>query len=71
MPRTNWGDLARYPVVLPPTFIAMEFTELTRKAVSRIVASTHENRTSAALRDSLLPQLISGEIRLGQKEERA
>lgn len=70
MPRTNWSDLARYPVVLPPTSIAMVFAEMARKAVSRIVASIHENRTSAALRDSLLPKLISGGIRLSQKEER-
>jgi type I restriction enzyme S subunit len=64
MPRTNWNDLARYPVVLPPTPIAKAFAAMTRTAVFRIVASTHENRTLAALRDALLLKLISGEIRI-------
>jgi type I restriction enzyme S subunit len=69
MPRTNWHDMARYPLVLPPPPIAKAFTELTRPAVSRIVASTHQNRALASLRDVLLPKLISGEIRISTAVE--
>jgi type I restriction enzyme S subunit len=68
MPRTNWNDLARYPLVLPPPPIAKAFTDLTQGAVSRIVASAHHNRTLAVLRDALLPKLISGELRVADAE---
>ena len=68
MPRTSWADMAQYPVVLPPDAIAVAFTERIRHAVSRILASIHESRTLAALRDTLLPKLISGELRVKDAE---
>jgi type I restriction enzyme S subunit len=36
--------------------------------IERIVASVHESRTLAALRDALLPKLISGELRVKDAE---
>jgi type I restriction enzyme, S subunit len=68
MPRTNWGEMARYPLVLPPEPIAKAFAELIRPMISRILISIHQNRTLASLRDTLLPRLISGEIRLPDPE---
>jgi len=64
MPRTNWSEMARYQVALPPEPLAKVFTEQIQSAISRIVASIHENRTLAVLRETLLPKLISGEIRI-------
>lgn len=64
MPRTNWADMARYPVVLPPRELAAEFTRYIRPEVSRILTSIHQSRALAAIRDVLLPKLISGELRL-------
>ena len=64
MPRTSWGDMARYTVVRPPTRVAQAFTNHVRPAVDRIISGIHESRTLAALRDSLLPKLISGELRV-------
>jgi len=64
MPRTSWGEMARYPVVVPPANIAEAFNAQIRSAIDRIVVSTHESRTLAALRDTLLPKLLSGEIRI-------
>ncbi len=64
MPRTSWGDMANYAVVLPPDSIAEAFTERVQPAVGRILASIHESRALAAVRDALLPELISGEIRV-------
>ena len=62
MPRTNWADMARYAVVLPPNPLAKSFTEQIRPAVARIIASIHESRTLAALRDTLLHKLVSGDL---------
>jgi len=68
MPRTSWADMARYEVVQPGKPIARAYTELTRPSVERIVAGIHESRSLAALRDALLPKLISGELRVNDAE---
>jgi type I restriction enzyme, S subunit len=36
--------------------------------VDRIIAGIHESRTLSALRDTLLPKLISGELRVKDAE---
>ena len=69
MPRTSWSDMARYDLVLPPEPVAAEFTRLVRPSVDRIIASIHESRTLAALRDTMLPKLISGELRVKPEAE--
>jgi type I restriction enzyme S subunit len=68
MPRTSWNEMARYPVVLPPDNVSAAFTSHSGPMVDRIIASIHESRTLAALRDALLPKLISGEIRVKDAE---
>ena len=64
MPRTSWGEMARYRVVIPPGNIARAFTFIVRPMVSAITASIHESRTLGMLRDTLLPKLVSGELRI-------
>ena len=62
MPRTSWAEMARHELVKPPRPIAKAFTDLVRVSVERIIAGIHESRSLAALRDYLLPRLISGEL---------
>lgn len=64
MPRTNWNDIARFEVALPPESLAAEFTATIRPMIDRIIANIHESRTLAELRDALLPKLLSGELRV-------
>ena len=64
MPRTSWADMARYGLVLPPKSVAARFSHLIQSSVDRIIAAIHESRTLAALRDTLLPKLISGDLRV-------
>ncbi len=71
MPRTSWSDMARYELVLPPKPVAKAFTELMQPSVDRITAGIHQSRTLAALRDTLLPKLISGELRVKDAEHSA
>jgi type I restriction enzyme S subunit len=68
MPRTSWSEMARYEIALPPTVVAKAFTEGLQLSVDRIIAGIHESRTLAALRDTLLPRLISGELRVEPTE---
>lgn len=62
MPRTKWPDLRDYKVILPPESIAEQLNETLRPLFDRIIANIHESRTLAALRDALLPKLLSGEL---------
>lgn len=66
MPRTSWREMSRYAVVLPPEPIATEFNKLVQQMAEKIISNVHESRTLAALRDTLLPQLISGQLRVNQ-----
>lgn len=64
MPRTNWHDLAKYEAVLPPTAAAAVFSRHTTPLVQSIQENIRKSRTLAAIRDALLPKLISGELRV-------
>ena len=69
MPRTNWTYMARYELAMPPEHVAADFTDLIQPWIDRILANIHQSRTLAALRDTLLPKLISGEIRVKDAEK--
>jgi type I restriction enzyme, S subunit len=69
MPRTSWNEMARYTVVISPETVAEVFNKMIRPAVDRIIVSIHESRTLAVLRDTLLPKLISGELRVKDAEK--
>jgi type I restriction enzyme S subunit len=62
MPQTSWADMGRYEIVLPSQLVAETFTTLVRPWTERIIAGIHESRTLAALRDTMLPKLVSGEL---------
>ena len=70
MPRTNWENMGNYRICLPTTPVRRAFQNATRPMLDRIVANTHEFRTVTALRDTLLPKLISGELRVKDASER-
>ena len=71
MPRTNWSDISRFEVAWPPKKLAADFTERIRPLVERMISNIHESRTFAALRDALLPKLLSGELRVPAPERMA
>ena len=52
------------PVVAPSAQLMLSFERLARSTYGRIVECDRESRTLAAARDTLLPKLVSGELRL-------
>ena len=62
MPRTNWSDLAKYRVAMPPENVAEGFDNIIRPMIARIHANIGAARNLADLRDTLLPKLLSGEL---------
>jgi type I restriction enzyme S subunit len=67
MPRTNWADLARFQIGLPPNDVAEKFTDIIFPIIQKIQENILESRTLTAIRDALLPKLMSGEIRIEVK----
>jgi type I restriction enzyme S subunit len=61
-------SLVHFPVVSPSQPVAELFGTLIRPLFARAAAVTAESRTLAALRDTLLPELISGELRIKDVE---
>jgi type I restriction enzyme, S subunit len=55
-------------VLVPPESILAAFVAQVNPLNRRVVCNLEESRTLAALRDALLPKLISGEVRVGDAE---
>ena len=68
MPRTSWSEMSRFGIAIPPDQVAASLANQVRPISDRIISSIHESRTLAALRDNLLPNLISGELRVKEAE---
>ena len=62
MPRTSWKAMKRYEICRPTDEVVAEFQRHVTPILRRIVGNIRESRTLAALRDTLLPHLISGRL---------
>jgi len=69
MPRTNWQDMAKYEIVISTDEVVTNFNNRLLPMIQQIRANIMQSRTLAALRDALLPKLISGEIRIKDAEK--
>ncbi len=67
-PAVNQGIVERLSAVVPPTTIRKAFSRSTGAIFDRIAACDRESRTLAALRDALLPKLMSGELHVQNAE---
>lgn len=52
------------PVVMPPKELMAAYTANVAPLYAKITANLHQSRTLAILRDTLLPKLLSGEVRI-------
>jgi type I restriction enzyme S subunit len=68
IPYVRWDPLANYEIPLPPERILASFEQAATPLTELIALNGEQSRTLAALRDALLPKLISGEIRVEKAE---
>ena len=61
-------SLSHYLLTVPSKQIAEQFERITKPLFARASACAQESRTLATLRDTLLPKLISGELRVPDAE---
>ena len=58
--------LREFLMVVPPRRLSARFGDVAESLIERASKAGHESRTLAAVRDMLLPKLISGELRLAR-----
>lgn len=68
MPRTSWHDVDAYGVVLPHEPCVKAFNDIVNLLFDRIFANMGTMDCLSDLRDTLLPRLISGKLRLPEME---
>lgn len=64
MPRTNWKSLSQYTIAKLPESRIIEFNNLVLPFIKRIERNLNKIHTLKKLRDTLLPKLMSGEVRI-------
>jgi type I restriction enzyme S subunit len=69
IPSTSREDVYSLPVLAPPLELQRSFVMLLNPFWARQEKSAEESSTLAALRDTLLPKLISGELRIKDTEK--
>jgi len=72
IPYAVWSNsLQDMTAIVPPSVVREAFDGIVRPILDRIPEPYFENKTLAALRDTLLPKLISGELRVKDAEAAA
>ena len=61
-------DLMSYPTVLPSINALAVFNQIVGKIIFKTLGNHEQVQTLASLRDTLLPRLISGQLRLPEAE---
>jgi type I restriction enzyme S subunit len=69
IPYAKWrGSLEKMPVILSPDGLQERFSEIVSDFVERANSNISQAQTLATLRDTLLPRLISGKLRIPEIE---
>jgi type I restriction enzyme S subunit len=67
--RVRPDDLYRLQMIVPPMPVIERFTGIARPLLGRVCANRQESVTLTGIRDTLLPKLLSGEIRIRDAEK--
>lgn len=70
MPRSDWSEMKKYPVFLPPEEIVRHFNVTLRDFANQVISNVLESKTLTEIRDYLLPRLLSGDIKVQTAEEK-
>ena len=70
MPRADWSYMDEQSAVLPPPEILGAFDRIVTPMIVAMQARAAQSHVLVSLRDTLLPKLISGELRITEAETR-
>lgn len=68
VPHVNLGFLRKFAIVLPPSSVLRTFDTVANLWLRRALVIRRESQRLTALRDALLPKLLSGELRVPEAE---
>lgn len=68
-PFVSNGDIAKLPLVWPGNEVVREFSKIAIPQIRKKERNEAESESLAQLRDTLLPKLISGELRIADAEK--
>lgn len=68
MPRASAKDMMEYPIVLPSINILEKFDNTIKPLWNRGISSIANSKELSNLRDTLLPKLLSGQLRIPDAE---
>jgi len=71
MPIVNKGTFSQLPVLLPSDLVLSQFDRIAEQLIKRISSNLTLTQTLTKLRDTLLPKLISGDLRIPASETSA
>lgn len=60
----SYSDFASIPCIIPPESLALQFDRVWTQLRGNILAHSDQSCTLAALRDTLLPRLLNGDLRV-------
>jgi type I restriction enzyme S subunit len=69
MPRASWQDMVAYPIAKPSIDVVALFAELVTDFNAKAMLNVKSVGKLGAIRDALLPMLISGELRIPDAEK--
>ena len=67
MPRTNWEILSKYEITKPSEKLISDFDGEVRPMIELMLKNVQQIQTLTKLRDTLLPKLMSGEVRISHE----
>jgi type I restriction enzyme S subunit len=70
-PNLTGADIEAFAVLTPPEALVLTYSSGADQLSAQIQANDEQSRTLAALRDTLLPKLMSGELRVRDAEKLA
>ena len=68
IPGINQSDVKELKLLVPNEQVLIGFDELCSPLIDKIFSNSKQSRTLTQLRDTLLPRLISGQLRLPEVE---
>ena len=69
MPRGDKQQIMKYPIVLPHESILEHFSNCVEPMLLMVSSFKQESSRLAQLRDTLLPKLMSGELKINDVEK--
>ena len=66
IPHISAKQIKDYEIIIPSKDLAKEFSRISFDNLKKIFTNKKENQILSKLRDTLLPKLISGELRVGE-----